>query len=109
MYIHTQVCLYVNLDMINIRKYKIGQYCTRSTSESACEGAGSQVATCWSGQACAATRDIRTDICFRQASHLIPQLQTDGKKISTGVTWSVRSFEQPRYLNENVFTFELIN
>ncbi|CAG4918915.1 unnamed protein product [Colias eurytheme] len=51
-----------------------------SISESACEGAGSQVATCWSGQACAATRDVRTDICFRQASHLIPHLHAQESK-----------------------------
>ncbi|XP_047525882.1 A disintegrin and metalloproteinase with thrombospondin motifs 3-like [Pieris napi] len=51
-----------------------------SISESACEGAGSQVATCWAGQSCAATRDIRTDVCFRQASYLIPQLQADESK-----------------------------
>ncbi|XP_038222920.1 A disintegrin and metalloproteinase with thrombospondin motifs 3-like [Zerene cesonia] len=51
-----------------------------SISESACEGAGSQVATCWSGQACAASRDVRTDICFRQASHLIPHLHAQESK-----------------------------
>ncbi|XP_028025872.1 A disintegrin and metalloproteinase with thrombospondin motifs 3-like [Bombyx mandarina] len=46
-------------------------------SESACEGAGSQVATCWAGSSCAATRDIRSDLCHRQQSRLIPYLHAN--------------------------------
>ncbi|CAH0605531.1 unnamed protein product [Chrysodeixis includens] len=42
------------------------------TSESACEGAGSQVRTCWAGAACAATRDPRADLCTRQHNRFIP-------------------------------------
>ncbi|VVC96306.1 unnamed protein product [Leptidea sinapis] len=51
-----------------------------SSSESACEGAGSQVATCWTNSVCAATRDIRADSCFRQASHLIPYYHANETK-----------------------------
>ncbi|CAK1598591.1 unnamed protein product [Parnassius mnemosyne] len=58
-----------------------------STSDSACEGAGSQVSVCWKGSACAATRDIRTDVCVRQASHLIPHVHPDESKNCE--TWCV--------------------
>ncbi|XP_045535080.1 A disintegrin and metalloproteinase with thrombospondin motifs 3 [Papilio machaon] len=51
-----------------------------SVSESACEGAGSQVSVCWKGAACAATRDIRADMCVRQASHFIPHVHPDESK-----------------------------
>lgn len=43
-------------------------------SESACEGAGFQVRTCWAGAVCAATRDVRADICLRQHARFIPYL-----------------------------------
>ncbi|XP_026496779.2 A disintegrin and metalloproteinase with thrombospondin motifs 1-like [Vanessa tameamea] len=51
-----------------------------STSETACEGAGSQVATCWAGAACGSARDMRADVCFRQASYLIPHLHHEESK-----------------------------
>ncbi|XP_072939392.1 A disintegrin and metalloproteinase with thrombospondin motifs 1-like [Epargyreus clarus] len=51
-----------------------------SRSDAACEGAGSQVATCWAGSACAATRDIRSDLCARQATYLIPHLHSEESK-----------------------------
>lgn len=51
----------------------------RSISESACDGAGSQVSTCWAGTACAAMRDIRADLCHRQQARLIPYLHPNGK------------------------------
>ncbi|KAG6455430.1 hypothetical protein O3G_MSEX009198 [Manduca sexta] len=49
-------------------------------SESACEGAGSQVSTCWAGAACAATRDIRADYCHRLQHRLIPHLHPNDTK-----------------------------
>lgn len=51
-----------------------------SISESACDGAGSQVSTCWAGRACAATRDIRADLCHRQQARLIPHLHPNETK-----------------------------
>ncbi|XP_049870395.1 A disintegrin and metalloproteinase with thrombospondin motifs 3-like [Pectinophora gossypiella] len=50
-----------------------------SVSETACEGAGSQVTTCWAG-ACAATRDARADVCARRSRHLIPHIHADESK-----------------------------
>lgn len=50
-----------------------------SAQDSACEGAGSQAATCWSGSPCA-TRDPRADACYRRASHLIPYLRHEESK-----------------------------
>ncbi|KAI5637407.1 reprolysin (M12B) family zinc metalloprotease domain-containing protein [Phthorimaea operculella] len=47
-----------------------------SISETACEGAGSQVNTCWSG-VCAATRDARADLCARSSRRLIPYVHSD--------------------------------
>ncbi|XP_041970480.1 A disintegrin and metalloproteinase with thrombospondin motifs 3-like isoform X2 [Aricia agestis] len=45
-----------------------------STSATACEGAGSQVATCWSGVPCPAGRDARTDACYRRARTYVPHI-----------------------------------
>ncbi|XP_068631071.1 A disintegrin and metalloproteinase with thrombospondin motifs 1-like [Battus philenor] len=58
-----------------------------SNSESACEGAGSQVSVCWTGSACAATRDIRANMCVRQADHLIPYVQQD--ETNSCETWCI--------------------
>ncbi|XP_052740736.1 A disintegrin and metalloproteinase with thrombospondin motifs 3 isoform X1 [Bicyclus anynana] len=52
----------------------------KGSSSDSCEGAGSQVATCWSGRACATIRDMRADVCYRQASHLIPYLHPEESK-----------------------------
>ncbi|CAB3236822.1 unnamed protein product [Arctia plantaginis] len=43
-------------------------------SESACEGAGSQMRTCWAGSACAGARDARADLCYRQYHRFIPYI-----------------------------------
>ncbi|XP_075971491.1 A disintegrin and metalloproteinase with thrombospondin motifs 1-like [Anticarsia gemmatalis] len=43
-------------------------------SETACDGAGSQVRTCWAGSACAGTRDLRADLCLRQHHRFIPYI-----------------------------------
>ncbi|KAJ0178920.1 hypothetical protein K1T71_005695 [Dendrolimus kikuchii] len=51
-----------------------------SFSETACEGAGSQVSTCWAGSACPATRDIRSDLCLRQQGRFIPHLHPNETK-----------------------------
>ncbi|CAG9795129.1 unnamed protein product [Diatraea saccharalis] len=51
-----------------------------SISEGACEGAGSQVATCWSGTVCADTRDVRADMCARQDRLFIPYIHPNETK-----------------------------
>jgi hypothetical protein len=51
----------------------------RSVSEGACEGAGSQMQTCWSGSTCADTRDVRGDLCSRQDRLFIPYMHPNGK------------------------------
>ncbi|CAG9559815.1 unnamed protein product [Danaus chrysippus] len=49
----------------------------KGVTSTLCEGAGSQVSTCWTGAPCASTRDARSDACSRQATNLIPHLHID--------------------------------
>ncbi|XP_028172858.1 A disintegrin and metalloproteinase with thrombospondin motifs 3-like isoform X2 [Ostrinia furnacalis] len=51
-----------------------------SVSNTACEGAGSQVTACWAGRACADTRDARSELCARQDRRLIPFMHSDESK-----------------------------
>ncbi|KAL4708282.1 hypothetical protein ACJJTC_007688 [Scirpophaga incertulas] len=45
--------------------------------EGACEGAGTQAATCWSGSPCADNRDVRADLCSRQDRLFIPYIHSN--------------------------------
>ncbi|XP_060801866.1 A disintegrin and metalloproteinase with thrombospondin motifs 1-like [Amyelois transitella] len=48
-------------------------------SESACEGASSQMATCFAGE-CVHASDLRTDLCLQQSNRYIPYIHPDESK-----------------------------
>ncbi|XP_053603427.1 A disintegrin and metalloproteinase with thrombospondin motifs 1-like [Plodia interpunctella] len=50
-----------------------------SISESACEGASSQMSTCFAGE-CPIISDLRTDLCLQQSGRFIPYIHPDESK-----------------------------
>lgn len=49
-----------------------------SGSESVCEGASSQVMSCWADAgACKVPQDVRADLCLQQSKRLIPHVHTE--------------------------------
>ncbi|KOB66633.1 A disintegrin and metalloproteinase with thrombospondin motifs 1 [Operophtera brumata] len=67
-------------------------------------GLRSRVAVCWAGRACADSRDIRADLCYRQQASFIPHVHPDaiseraceGAGLQVAVCWAGRACADSR-------------
>ncbi|XP_059056754.1 A disintegrin and metalloproteinase with thrombospondin motifs 1-like [Achroia grisella] len=51
-----------------------------SPSEKSCEGASSQVMSCWAEVACGTPQDVRADLCLQRSMYLIPHIHPEESK-----------------------------